>query len=212
MTISDIVTTRAYVYSGLLLAVALLLVGCSDDSPKLSPLAQNAVILAFGDSLTQGTGAGRGDSYPNHLAELSGRKVINAGIAGELSAAGLSRLPNLLAEHSPSIVILCHGGNDLLRKLDERKLYDNLSAMINQIDQSGAEVVFLGVPKPALLLGPADVYERLASEFRLVSNLKILSKILSQPKLKSDPVHPNAAGYRQLAQAVHATLSAAGAY
>ena len=170
------------------------------------------MILAFGDSLTQGTGAGVENSYPAHLEKLSGRRVINAGIAGEISAAGLSRLPALLNKHSPSLVILCHGGNDLLRKLDEKKLYDNLTAMVHEINQSGAEVVFLGVPKPALLLGPADVYKRIATDLGLVSELKIVSKILSQPKLKSDPVHPNAAGYQRLAQAIHAILSDAGAY
>ena len=167
--------------------------------------------MAFGDSLTEGTGAKRGFDYPRQLQDLSGYRIINAGVAGEISSAGLARLPGLLDAHSPALVILCHGGNDLLRKLDANQLRDNLSAMINLIRQSGADVVLLGVPKPALLLGPADVYIEVAEKHQVVTNLDIIAKVLSRPNLKSDPVHPNAAGYRQIAEAIHATLSEAGA-
>lgn len=87
-----------------------LLSACGDDAPSISKLASDAVILAFGDSLTHGNGAKENESYPAVLQELTGRKVINAGISGEESEPGLNRLPGLLEQHKPQLLILCHGG------------------------------------------------------------------------------------------------------
>ena len=189
----------------------LLLTACGKQSPILQALGKDAVVLAFGDSLTEGTGAPANFSYPQQLAKLIGREVINAGVAGEISSAGLARLPKVLAQYSPDLVILCHGGNDLLRKLDREQLHRNLVEMITIIRDYGAQVMLLGVPKPALLLGPADVYIRVAEQYELTANLEVISKVLSRPSFKSDAVHPNAAGYQQIAEAIHATLSEAGA-
>lgn len=186
--------------------------GCSERQYSLSPLAPDATIVAFGDSLTQGTGASASTSYPSILGKLAGRPIINAGIAGELSAAGLQRLPTVLAKYRPRLVLLCHGGNDLLRRRDVATLSANLRKMVDLIKSSGAEVVIIGVPQPALLLGPAPVYSDLVKSNGLVANLTVLSEVLSKSDLKSDPVHPNERGYQKIAQGIHNTLSVAGAY
>ena len=144
----------------LALVLVLSLAGCSGRSPALPPLAPEAVILAFGDSLTRGTGAGPEESYPAVLQRLTGRNVVNAGVPGELSAAGVERLPALLEAHRPRLVILCHGGNDLLRKLGEDQLERNLARMIELARGAGAEVVLVGVPKASLLPGTAELYAR----------------------------------------------------
>ena len=198
---------------GSLLSFALLILtsACGEQSPVMPALAKDAVIVAFGDSLTEGTGAKAAFSYPQQLQKLTGLTVINAGVAGEISAAGLARLPDVLAAHSPDVVILCHGGNDLLRKLDKNALRNNLHAMIKIIRQNGSQIVLLGVPKPALLLGPDPVYDDLVEEHELVADLGIISEVLSRQAWKSDAVHPNAAGYQKIAEAVHTTLSEAGA-
>ena len=196
------------------LAILLLcLSACSEDSiPRLMPLADDAVVLAFGDSLTFGTGSQQlTESYPAVLSNLINRRVINAGIPGEVSVEGVKRLQSELENHSPELVILCHGGNDLIRKLDEAQLKQNLHAMISLIRGSGAEVVMLAVPKPGLFLKSAPLYYTVADEEAIPLESEILSQVESESALKSDYIHPNAAGYRLIAQQVKVLLEQAGA-
>ncbi|MEW6088329.1 MAG: GDSL-type esterase/lipase family protein [bacterium] len=108
-----------------------LLAGCLKSSNKLSPLGEDAVILAFGDSLTFGTGARADESYPAILESLIGRKVVNVGVPGEITLSGLKRLPGLLDEYNPALLILCHGGNDLIRRMDEKQAVNNIKEMIS---------------------------------------------------------------------------------
>ncbi len=189
-------------------ALVLALAACSAP-PTLPRLPAEAVILAFGDSLTHGADATQ--SYPAVLAQLAGRRVVNAGIPGEVSADGRARLPAALEEHRPQLLILCHGGNDLLRKLNHEELARNLRAMVEAARSRGIAVVLVGVPAPALTLGVPELYSVLAKEYRLPYDGETLRTILGDRALKSDPVHPNAEGYRRLAQRLDALLRAAGA-
>jgi acyl-CoA thioesterase-1 len=193
-----------------LLALALV-AACSGGQPKLARLAPDAVVLAFGDSLTFGQGANPGESYPARLEALIGRKVVSSGVPGETSAEGLARLPAALDEARPQLVILCEGGNDFLRKLDEAQAADNLRAMVRLAKSRGAEVVLIAVPKPGLLPSPADFYAAVAKEFGVPHEETALRKILTDNALKSDLVHPNAAGYAKLAEAIAALLKQTGA-
>jgi lysophospholipase L1-like esterase len=196
----------------LLFFVAIFLSGCSEETPKLRTLSHDAVILAFGDSLTYGTGANpETESYPAILAELSGRTIINAGVPGEVSSEGLNRLELMLEKHQPDLVLLCHGGNDLIRKLDETALRKNLAQMVSLIHAQGAEVVILSVPKPGVFLKPAPLYLQLATDLRIPIANEIIADVESETSLKSDPIHPNAAGYRLIAERVHQLLSNSGA-
>ena len=204
--------TRRRLWPGTALLVALgLLAACGARTPPLPRFIPDAVVLAFGDSLTFGTGAAPKESYPAQLEALIGRKVVSAGVPGEVSAAGLARLPAALEEAKPQLVILCEGGNDFLQKLGDGQAADNIRAMVRFAKAQGAQVVLIGVPKPGLLPSPAGFYADIAREFRLPYEETALKKILADNALKSDLVHPNAAGYARLAEAIAALLKKTGA-
>ncbi len=195
----------------LLLLAACALAGCGDHVPRLAPLPQDAVALAFGDSLTFGTGAQPEASYPAVLEQLIGRKVWSAGVPGEVSAAGLARLPSALDYYQPQLLILCHGGNDFLRKLGDAQVAENLRGMIRIARQKGVNVLLIGVPNPGPFPAPPDFYADIATEFGLAYEGKALKEILRDNELKSDIAHPNAKGYARLAAAVAALMKKSGA-
>lgn len=194
----------------LFFVVVLLLTSCS-RTPQLPLLASDATILAFGDSLTAGTGAGDAESYPAVLSSLTGRKVINAGVPGEVSTSGVQRLPELLDRERPALLILCHGGNDLLGRSNHQLITDNLRSMIRIAGERGVSVLLVAVPFPDFSLKPPSLYEGLAKEFKIPIETKVLPHILSKSSLKSDHIHPNAAGYRMLAEALADLLKKSGA-
>ena len=184
--------------------------GCGQQS-KLPPLAPNSVVLAFGDSLTYGTGANEEESYPAQLAKLTGWRVVREGVPGEVSAAGLARLAATLDEHQPRLLLLCHGGNDFLGRLPKDKVAENLRAMIRLAKTRGIDVVLIGTPEPGLTVTAAGFYADIAKEFRIPYEGSVLGKILRDPSLKSDAIHPNARGYRLMAERVYELVRKAGA-
>lgn len=194
------------------LIFAVILAGCGDSSQQIETLPYDGTILSFGDSLTYGTGAKEHEAYPAQLSNLIEREVINEGRPGELSAEGLKRLPAVLDEHQPDLLILCHGGNDMLRKRKSQSIVNNLKAMISEAKKRGVQVVLIGVPEPALfLLESAPFYANIATTENIPLEADILPEIESDNALKSDTIHPNAAGYRKFAEAIAKLLSLAGA-
>lgn len=197
---------------GVLLVVLVSVGACTDSAPHLTPLGSGDTIIAFGDSLTSGTGAAPQESYPAVLQELTGLQVINAGLPGEVTVDALVRLPGLLEQYRPALVILCHGGNDMLRGVSAEAVYRNLEAMVDRVRAYGAELIMVGVPRPRLLfLEPAEIYDRLADERHLVYLRDVLPQLESEAGMKSDPIHLNGAGYRRLAMAIQGLMQTAGA-
>ncbi|AMD93059.1 arylesterase [Desulfomicrobium orale] len=193
-----------------LLLFCIALASCSSQ-PALPPLANDAAILAFGDSLTAGNGAASGEDYPTVLESMTGRRVINAGISGEVTSDGLRRLPEILDRETPGLLILCHGGNDMLQHAPFEQTEANLRAMIQTARDRGISVVLVAVPAPRLPLAPPALYANLAKEFSLPIEEDILVEILKKGDLKADQVHPNAAGYRRLAESMAVLLKESGA-
>lgn len=187
------------------------LTGCGDKVPKVAKLAPADIVLAFGDSLTYGTGAKAEESYPVVLGQLISRTVVRAGVPGEQTAGGLERLPEVLDEHKPRLVILCLGGNDMLRKGTPADIEANLRKILSEIKSRGLDVMLIGVPTPTLIASPPEFYSRLAKEFAIPYEGEIITSVLYKSDLKSDPIHPNAAGYRKVAEAVAELMRDAGA-
>jgi len=192
-------------------ATALLLAGCGDRVPRVPAVGPDEVIVAFGDSLTYGTGAAESESYPAVLAQLIGRKVVRAGVPGEVTAQGLARLEQVIEAHRPALMIVCLGGNDMLRRVDDAQVRKNLGEIIRTIRERGIAVVLVGVPKPALITSAPAFYGELAKEFGIPYEGKVVTDVLYQLELKADPIHPNAKGYRRMAEAIAQLLKQAGA-
>ena len=202
----------------LLLILLILLTACSKSEKVFDKLPADAVILAFGDSLTYGTNVNEEQSYPNVLEQLSSHSVINAGVAGEISADGLTRLPAVLDEEQPKLLILIHGGNDILRKIPREQTVANLTAMIAEAKKRNIKVVMLGVPTLELFsavgffsLESDPLYQQVAKAEKVPIDLSSLPEIISNRELKSDQVHPNVQGYQRLADAIFKLLKNTGA-
>ena len=193
-----------------------LLTACGSSSPttNLPVLQGDAVILAFGDSLTYGTGAKLEDSYPAQLANQIQRKVINAGVPGETTAGGLKRLPGVALSSKPDLVLLCLGANDFLRRHDPKQTISNLNAMLDWLKHEDIPVVLISVPGFGIgltgSLKSAELYRQIAEQRDLVLEDRIMAEVISQRELKSDRVHPNAQGYRQIAAALAELLQQQG--
>ena len=198
-------------YYGFLLGLTLLQLSACSAGPSLPPLPTDGVVLAYGDSLTFGTGSELEQSYPAVLSRLIGRRVVNARIPGEVSAEGLARLSATLEREKPLLVILCHGANDLMQGMDQRRTADNLRAMLAMIRERGASAVLVSVPAIGLSLSPPPFYDQLAAEAGIPCERKVLPRILGKRSLKSDIVHPNAAGYRAMGEAFSDLLRKHGA-
>jgi acyl-CoA thioesterase I len=194
------------------LAVVLLAFAAAcGEQPKLEPLPADAVVLAFGDSLTYGSGAGETESYPAQLERLIGRRVVGAGVPGEVTAQALARLPAMLDEHSPSLLLLCIGGNDFLRRLGNRQAEDNVRAMVKLARRRGIAVLLIGTPEPGFSVTPPAFYAAIADEFGLPYEADVIGEVLRDASLKADPIHPNARGYRIIAERIAGALKQSGA-
>jgi len=191
--------------------VILALLSLNKKEKNTVKLAPNNTILAMGDSITYGFGAGPNESYPVQLSKLTGLHVINAGVNGETSVEGLRRLPKLLEDPSVKLMILCFGGNDILQRSSMDALKQNLKTMIQMAKKKQIDVLLISVPNVSLFgLSPLDLYEEVAEEENSPLLSGTLADILSKPSLKNDQIHPNAAGYRKMAEKIYETLQKEG--
>lgn len=201
---------RVPFFRALLVVLALAAAACG-DAPKLAPLAPDAVVLAFGDSITYGTGARETESYPAQLEGLIGRKVVRAGVPGEVSAQALRRLPGELDEHQPQLLVLCIGGNDFLRNLGKAQAAANVQTMVAVARQRGIDVLLIGTPEKGITVTPPGFYAEIAEQHRIPYEGSVIGEILRNSELKSDTIHPNARGYRLIAERIAELLRKSGA-
>lgn len=202
--------------AALALGVSALLAGCGKVRPKTQRVPAGAPVLALGDSLTFGTGADASSAYPAVLAELTGWDVINAGVPGATAEQALQRLPALLQEHTPQLVLVGIGGNDLLRRMPEASTQATVRRICEESATAGAQVLLIGVPRPSVAarltgsLSDHPMYKTIAAELKIALHAGGWSAVLSDASLRSDEIHANAAGYRHFAQGLQATARAVG--
>lgn len=206
---------RRAVLVGVLVLGAIGAVGCR-RSPRGRPVAAGATVLALGDSITHGTGAAPGEDWPTRLAALTGWRIVNAGIPGDTAERARARLSALLAEHAPALVIVELGGNDFLRRRSPAAVKEDLRALLREARASGAQVALMAVPAPSVLgaivarHADAPLYAELAEEEGVLLVPELIADVLSDAALRADAIHPNAAGYRLLAEGLQRRFRAAG--
>ncbi len=194
------------------LIAACALAACSRKQVTAVAVPTGSTVLALGDSITFGTGADSAAAYPAQLAALTGWNVVNAGVPGDSAAQAAERLPVLLLEHQPALVILSAGGNDFLRRVAAAETEAALRGAIGLARDAGAQVLLVAVPQPtigaAIGAGLSDhpLFAKLAEEFKLPLHANGWAKVLGDEKLRADPIHANAAGYRAFAEGLAATL------
>lgn len=176
----------------------------ADDSSQ-----SRQTLLVLGDSISAGYGLRQGQGWVNLLDKRLkeqgyNTQVINASISGETTPGGLTRLPALLRQHQPDLVLLELGGNDGLRGLPLHLMQNNLSRMIDLTRQADATPVLLGIQLPPnygrrYTAAFAAVYPTLAEQKQVAIVPFILEKIAIYPDLmQSDGIHPKAEAQRQL--------------
>lgn len=199
----------------LLLLVLACLAGCG-KAPRLAALPAGSVVLAFGDSVTHGTGAAPGEDYPARLAVLTGWDVRNHGVPGDTAQAARARIAAALEETQPALVLLEIGGNDFLRQRKESQVREDIRAILAAVRAQRIPVVLIAVPGFSPLgaavgrLSDSPIYETLAAEEKLPLVANVFTDVLSNPALKADAIHPNAHGYRRLAEGIAAALRETG--
>jgi acyl-CoA thioesterase I len=191
--------TRAIVAVALAAVLLLWLVWPSSYSDIRNLASNGTNIIAFGDSLTAGYGAGDGEDYPSRLSALIDRPVINAGVSGDTTESALARIDDVLAR-APRIVLVGLGGNDYLGSTNIAVTEANLRAIVRKLQEGGAMVVLLGFKFPSLNANYESMYERVAEDERCLLVDGVLAGILTDNALKSDAIHPNARGYALMAE------------
>jgi lysophospholipase L1-like esterase len=157
-------------------------------------------IICFGDSLTYGTGASSGADYPSQLSKMISRPVINAGVPGDTTARALQRLERDVLAYSPDVVLITLGGNDLKNGIAGDIAFNNLKMIVDLIHNQGARVIIGGLHIPFRDRGFGKGYKQLAAETGAILIPDILEGIMGNRKLMSDPIHPNDAGYKIIAE------------
>jgi acyl-CoA hydrolase len=196
------------------------LVACGKTAEKYAVIPQGATVLILGDSLSYGTGANTGtntgEDYPSLLATKTGWQIINAGVPGDTSSGGLERLPALLQQHQPKLLIVELGGNDFLHNVPQTKTMANLKAILTQAKQAAVPTVLVAIPEVSAFraamgnLQDHTLFETLAQETNTPLITNVFSEVLSDNTLKADQIHANAKGYAVVSELLYRKLAEFG--
>lgn len=193
---------------GLMTAALVTLLLSSTGGPACAA-EQVPLIIFLGDSLTAGYGLGEEQAFPALVGarlETEGIpvEIVNAGISGDTTAGGLSRVDWLLAQE-PDLVVVELGANDGLRGLSLEETEANLDGILRRCQEAGSKVLLIGMKIPPSY-GPEyagefeEIFKRLASQHGVAVMPFLLEGVAAKPELnQQDGIHPNAEGQRRLA-------------
>jgi len=186
------------------LLVGAFIVACGGDNFEniRNIRSPGETIICFGDSLTEGVGAGMGEDYPTVLSRRLGMPVMNAGRRGDTTAQALQRLSEAVSQKQPRLVIVMLGGNDFLRRLPRHETRINLEEIVRRIQAQGAMVAIAGIRLGLFTDEFSAIFEETAEQFGALYIPQVMKGVLSDASLRSDPIHPNAAGYRLMAERI----------
>jgi len=208
--IRDTRAMRRLIVAGLVAIAAALVVGCG-GRPRVAPLPAGTTILALGDSLTYGTGATPETSYPAFLAETTGWAIVNGGIPGDTAQQGCDRMPALVAQHRPALILMFLGGNDILRRRPASALTEGLAECVRSAKADGIPLVLLAVPTFGITgFDDAPLFASFAEAQEIPWFSPGLGKLLRDDALRADAIHLNGDGYRALAANVARELRRMG--
>jgi acyl-CoA thioesterase-1 len=159
-------------------------------------------IICFGDSLTEGVGAAEGEDYPTVLSRLLASPVVNAGRRGDTTGDALKRLSDAVLSKNPRLVILLLGGNDFLRQRPRQETRTNLEEIVQRVQTQGAIVAIAGIKLGLFTDEYGEIFEQTAEKFGALYIPQVMKGSLGKSSLKSDPIHPNGAGYRLIAERI----------
>lgn len=193
-------------FFGFWLAVTLVVSSCAKrEIVSINSSGKN--IICFGDSITYGVGAPRGYGYPGVLSRMMLTPVINTGFDGENTIEALRRLKTDVLDRDPLLVIIEFGGNDFLQKVPIDVTISNIREMVDKIQAAGAMVAIADISSGVILQEYRQPFYNISQEKNTIFIPNILNGILTDMSLKSDPVHPNADGYKIIAHRVYRTVT-----
>lgn len=185
--------------------LATLLTGCAKREIKnIDSKGKN--IICFGDSITFGYGVKPKEDYPAALAKMVSIPVINMGIDGDTSSEALKRVDSDILDRNPLLVIIEFGGNDFLRKIPREVTLSNMKEMIEKVQAKGAMAAIVDISAGMFLADYRKAFARLAKEKQALFIHDTFNGIITNPHLKSDFIHPNANGYKLIAQRIHRAI------
>lgn len=183
--------------------IILVAAGCAKkmSEARLTLLKDDAVILIYASGLAEEGDLFRSTVIDETLASVMKRTIVNRGVGAEFSDKALERLPGVLEETKPHLMILGYGAMDLWKKTDRNKLKENLCSMIDLARKQQTQVILLAMPDlHRLTMRPDPIFEAVAREKNVPIEATIIGSVLSDSSTRTFRYLPNDDGIQKMAE------------
>jgi len=182
------------------------------SAPKLAPLSEDAVILIYASGIGDKADFFRSTEMDDVLFKAMKRKVVSRGNPSEFAEDALQRLPEVLRENDPDLMVLAYGAMDVWKNTDRAKLKANLCAMIDLAHKQDTQVLMLSLPDlNKVLLRPDPIFEEVAREKNVPIDAEIVPSVLKKPSERVLRYMVNDKGLKAIAEAVRVLCVKCGA-